>query len=192
VLSSLNSFNMTATVPSASNTYYGLWANSPFTGSHPINNNSYVQLVPNTNTISITTDFNVANSQTFLNNVRMTSTPIILAFGNNDGSAGGGADAFNLTSSYLTSTGWTNPSGGTYTLTLTGVLHSIFSATITGNAGIATAGQRPQILTSVSYAGGFTNAYLSVTFTIYYLQGTGGAGAPFNGPFSYSISGIMN
>jgi hypothetical protein len=48
------------------------------------------------------------------------------------------------------------------------------------------------MLTSVAYAGGFTNAYLSVTFTIYYLQGVGGGGAGFNGPFSYSISGIMN
>jgi hypothetical protein len=75
---------------------------------------------------------------------------------------------------------------------LTGVAHSIFSATITANPGTATAGQRPQILTNVAYAGGFTNAYLSVTFTIYFLQGTGGGGAPFNGPFSYSISGIMN
>jgi hypothetical protein len=183
---------MTVIPPAASNTYYGLWANSAVTGTHPINNGTYVQLVPNTNTISITSNLNVLNTNTSLNNVRMTSTPIILAFGNNDGSAGGGTDAFNLTSSYLTSPGWTNPSGGLYTLTLTGVAHSIFSATITGNPGISTAGQRPQILTNVTYAGGFLNAYLSVTFTIAYLQGVGGAGAPFNGPFSYSISGIMN
>jgi len=189
---SLNSFNMTAIVPAATNTYYGLWANSATTGSHPIDTGTYVQLVPNTNTISITSNLNVLTTNTSLNNVRTTSTPIILAFGNCDGSASGGADAFNLTSSYLTSTGWTNPSGGLYELTLTGVSHSIFSATITGNAGTSTAGQRPQILTSVAYIGGFTNAYLSVKFQIYYLQGTGGGGAPFNGPFSYSISGIMN
>ena len=189
---SLNNFNMTAIVPSASNTYYGLWANSAVTGSHPINTASYVSLVPNTNNMYITSNLNVLNSDTSLRNVRMQSTPIILAFGNNDGSAGGGADAFNLSSSYLTSPGWTNPSGGSYVLTLTGVAHSIFSATITGNPGTATAGQRPQILTSVSYAGGFTNAYLSVTFTIAFLQGVSGGGAGFNGPFSYSISGIMN
>lgn len=189
---SLTSFNMTVIPPAASNTYYGLWANSAVTGSHPINNGSYVQLVPNTNTMTITSNLNILNTQTSLNNARFTSTPIILAFGNNDGSAGGGADATNLTSSYISSTGWTNPSGGLYTITLTGVAHSIFSATITGNPNTATAGQRPQILTSVAYAGGLPNAYLSATFQIYYLQGTGGGGAPFNGAFSYSISGIMN
>jgi hypothetical protein len=186
------SFNMTLIPPSATNTYYGLWANSATSGSHPINNGSYIQLVPNTNTMNITSNLNILNTTTSLNNVKMTSTPIILAFGNNDGSAGGGSDATNLTSSYISSTGWTNPSAGLYEITLTGVSHSIFSATITGNPSTATTGQRPQILTSVVYTGGFLNAYVSATFTIYYLQGTGGAGAPANGAFNYSIYGIMN